>query len=316
MTAVNDRLLSVIAPAMNEQDNIPKLCAAIKAAMNSADIPYELIIVDDGSRDATWAAVCCEAQKDPNVRGISFSRNFGKESAIFAGLAEAKGACAAVIDSDLQFPPETLCEMYRLWSSGSCELVEGRKNTRQKETLTYKLFSKTFYKLLKGMSGIDLDNMCDFKLMDRCIVDTLNSLPEKQTFFRALSDWPGYRKETVPFDVADRNSGSSKFTPVKLVKLALGAISSFSAAPLQLVTGAGCVSFALAAVLSVFTLCFPFVRHANELFCWTAAILLALSGILMIGMGIVGYYMARIYEEVKGRPRWIIGRRTPGSDRT
>lgn len=311
----NGKMLSIVAPAMNEQDNISKLCAAIRAAMEGADIPYELIIVDDGSRDATWSIVCDEAKKDPRVRGISFSRNFGKESAIFAGLAESRGSCAAVIDSDLQFPPETLCEMYAIWLRGSCEIVEGRKNARQRETLTYKLFSKTFYKLLKAMSGIDLDNMCDFKLMDRCIVDMLNSLPEKQTFFRALSDWPGYRKETVPFDVADRNSGSSKFTPVRLVKLALGAISSFSAAPLQLVTGAGCASLVLSAILSIFTVCFPFAQHGNELFCWTAAILLALSGILMIAMGVIGYYMARIYEEVKGRPKWIVGKRTDNTDR-
>ncbi|MBR4940706.1 MAG: glycosyltransferase family 2 protein [Clostridia bacterium] len=302
-------MLSVIAPAMNEQDNIARLCEAIKNVMEGANIPYELIIVDDGSRDTTWQIVCDEAEKDERVRGISFSRNFGKESAIFAGLSEARGACAAIIDSDLQFPPETLCQMYKKWQSGDFEIVEGRKNARQKETLTYKLFSKTFYKLLKAMSGIDLDNMCDFKLMDRCIVDDLNALPEKQTFFRALSDWPGYRKTTVPFDVADRNSGTSKFTPVKLVKLALGAISSFSAAPLQLVTGCGVGAFILSAILCIFTVCFPFAQHGNELFCWTAAILLALSGILMVAMGIIGYYMARIYEEVKARPRWIVGRR-------
>lgn len=303
-------MLSVIAPAMNEQDNISRLCEAIKNVMEGAGIPYELIVVDDGSRDATWQILCEEAKKDSRVRGISFSRNFGKESAIFAGLSEAKGDCAAIIDSDLQFPPETLCAMYEKWQTGDFEIVEGRKNARQKETLTYKLFSKTFYKLLKAMSGIDLDNMCDFKLMDRCIVDDLNALPEKQTFFRALSDWPGYRKTTVPFDVADRSSGSSKFTPVKLVKLALGAISSFSAAPLQLVTGCGVGSFILSALLCIFTLCFPFADHGNELFCWAVAILLALSGILMVAMGVIGYYMARIYEEVKARPRWIVGRRT------
>ena len=309
MTSTRNGMLSVIAPAMNEQDNIARLCEAIKNVMEGANIPYELIIVDDGSRDTTWQIVCDEAEKDERVRGISFSRNFGKESAIFAGLSEARGACAAIIDSDLQFPPETLCQMYKKWQSGDFEIVEGRKNARQKETLTYKLFSKTFYKLLKAMSGIDLDNMCDFKLMDRCIVDDLNALPEKQTFFRALSDWPGYRKTTVPFDVADRNSGTSKFTPVKLVKLALGAISSFSAAPLQLVTGCGVGAFILSAILCIFTVCFPFAQHGNELFCWTAAILLALSGILMVAMGIIGYYMARIYEEVKARPRWIVGRR-------
>ena len=302
--------LSVIAPAMNEQDNISRLCAAIKEVMEAASIPYELIIVDDGSRDSTWRLVCEEAQKDLRVRGISFSRNFGKESAIFAGLSEARGDCAAIIDSDLQFPPQTLCDMYAKWQTGDFEIVEGRKNARQKETLIYKLFSKTFYKLLKAMSGIDLDNMCDFKLMDRCIVDDLNALPEKQTFFRALSDWPGYRKTTVPFDVADRNSGTSKFTPVKLVKLALGAISSFSAAPLQLVTGAGGGAFILSVLLAIFTLCFPFAEHGNELFCWAVVILLALSAILMVSLGIVGYYMARIYEEVKARPRWIIGRKT------
>ncbi len=302
--------LSVIAPAMNEQDNIQNLCTAIREKMEGANIPYELIIVDDGSRDETWNLVCQEAKKDSRVRGISFSRNFGKEGAIFAGLSEARGECAAIIDSDLQFPPETLCEMYACWQTGDFEIIEGRKNARQKETLAYKLFSKTFYKLLKAMSGIDLDNMCDFKLMDRCIVDDLNALPERQTFFRALSDWPGYRKTTVPFDVADRSSGTSKFTPVRLVKLALGAISSFSAAPLQLVTGGGVAAFILSTLLCIFTLIFPFANHSNELFCWGTAILLAISGVLMVSMGIIGYYMARIYEEVKGRPRWIIGRRT------
>ncbi len=310
METRTDGMLSVVAPAMNEQDNVPRLCAAIRSVMENAGIPYELIVVDDGSRDATWAAVLEESRKDPRVRGVSFSRNFGKESAIFAGLAEARGACAAVIDSDLQFPPETLAEMYAVWRADEADIVEGRKRARQKESLTYKLFSKTFYRLLRAMSGVDLDNMCDFKLMDRRIVDDLNAMPERQTFFRALSDWPGYRKKEVLFTVAERSSGRSKFTPVKLVRLALGAISSFSAAPLQLVTGAGCVSFLLAAALAIFTLCFPFAEHANELFCWTAVILLALAAILMIALGVVGFYLARIYEEVKGRPRWIVARRT------
>lgn len=196
-------MLSVIIPSFNENENIRRTAGTIAAVLRDAGIEYELLFVDDGSRDSTWAEICAAHEFDPCVRGLGFSRNFGKEGAIFAGLKNAAGDCAVVIDCDLQHPPELIPEMYSLWQGGA-EVVEAVKRSRGREGLFHKLFARSFYKMMKSSSGINLDGASDFKLLDRKVINALNELPERITFFRALSSWVGFATERVEFDVQPR----------------------------------------------------------------------------------------------------------------
>ena len=302
-------MLSVIIPAYNEEESIGAAAAAISGILDKAEIPYELVFVNDGSTDGTWRKIENEAAQRPFIRGLRFSRNFGKEAAIYAGLAAAKGECCAVIDADLQHPPEKLVEMYRLWEDGY-EVVEGVKASRGEEPAAYGAFAKLFYRVISAASGIDLYNASDFKLLDRKVVDILLNMQERNAFFRALSSWVGFRSVTVSYDVQERKAGTSKWSAVSLVKYALTNISSFSAAPLQLVTVFGVLMFAVSLVLSVIALYQKITGVALGGFT-TIILLQSFTGsIIMISLGIIGFYLARIYEEIKGRPRYIIAETT------
>lgn len=302
-------MLSVIIPAFNEEESIGAAAGAITGVLTAADIPYELIFVNDGSTDGTWRMIENEAAQRPFVRGLRFSRNFGKEAAIYAGLAAAKGDCCAVIDADLQHPPEKLVEMYRLWEQGY-EVVEGVKADRGREPAAYGVFAKLFYRLISAASGIDLYNASDFKLLDRKVADILVSMQERNAFFRALSSWVGFRSVTVSYDVQERKAGTSKWSAISLVKYALTNISSFSAAPLQLVTVFGVLMFAVSLILSVIALYQKITGVALGGFT-TIILLQSFTGsVIMISLGIIGFYLARIYEEIKGRPRYIIAETT------
>ena len=219
-------MISVVIPAYNEQENIPAAAERLGGILAPLD-DYELIFVDDGSKDGTWELVKQLGETDEHIRGLHFSRNFGKEGAIFAGLKAADGDCVAVIDCDLQHPPELLETMYTAWKSGA-EVVEAIKASRGKEGIVYKLFAKTFYRMMKNSSNIELDGASDYKLMDRKVVNALNEMPERLTFFRALSSWVGFRTERVEFDVAPRNAGKTKWSFRKLFKYALSSITSFT----------------------------------------------------------------------------------------
>lgn len=307
-------LLSIVVPAMNEADNIPALLRAVSTALAPQKIPYEMILVDDGSADQTWQVICAAAAADGRVRGLKLSRNFGKEGAMFAGIEDARGDCCVISDADLQFPPATIAEMYAVWQSGEADIVEAKKRTRGKEGLVYKLFTKAFYGLLRAMSGYDLNNASDFKLMDRRVVETLKTMPERQTFFRGMSSWVGYRTETVLFDVAQRNAGKSKFSPKKLVRMALSSIASFTSAPLQFITGTGVVCALLSVALGLFTIFHTFAREGVEMLCAGLSVVGFLLSLIMAALGILGYYAARIYEELKNRPRYIVSARTASGD--
>lgn len=193
-------MLSIILPAYNEEQMIPITVRTLAETMGT-EIPYELVFVDDGSRDKTWDVICAQAQENPHILGVHFSRNFGKEAAMFAGLAKATGDCCVVMDCDLQHPPEKVVEMYHLWQQGY-EVVEGVKEDRGRESAAHRFAAKSFYKLISDAAGMDMSHSSDFKLLDRKVVDTLNALPERNVFFRALSYWVGYRKATVSYCVA------------------------------------------------------------------------------------------------------------------
>lgn len=301
-------MVSIIIPAFNEQDNIANTTKVIGGIMNEANIPFEIIFVDDGSKDNTWAEIqsACETGF---VRGLKFSRNFGKEGAIFAGLNNCDGDCAVVIDCDLQHPPTLIPEMYNLWEQGY-EVVEAVKASRGKESLLYKMFAKTFYKMLKSSSDINLDHASDFKLMDRKVVDALNEMPERLTFFRALSSWVGFKTTQLEFNVAPRNAGTTKWNFKKLFRFAVSSITSFTSLPMQIVTGAGIIFLAFAIVLAINTLVNFFMGNSVAGFTTVILLLLIVGSIIMLGLGTIGYYISKIYEEIKYRPRYIVSRDT------
>lgn len=302
------KLLSVVLPAYNEEKMIEKAGIVIGQMLEEQKIPYEIVFVDDGSKDGTWSEIERTAQKDPHIAGVHFSRNFGKESAMLAGLANTKGDCCVVMDCDLQHPPETVVEMYRLWEQGY-EVVEGVKHSRGKESLAHKASAGMFYKLISKAVGIDMSRASDFKLLDRKAVDALLDMPERNAFFRALSAWIGYKTTSVEFDVREREEGESKWSTKSLIRYAITNIVSFSSAPMQFVTGAGVFVFFLAVILGIQTLIHYFTGNAVEGFTTVILLLLLIGSILMISLGIIGYYISKIYEEVKGRPRYLISRK-------
>ncbi len=301
-------MLSVIIPAYNEEQNIALAAETLQKLFESENISYEIVFVDDGSRDKTYLEICKASEKNENVKGVSFSRNFGKESAIFAGLGEAAGECAVIFDCDLQFPPSKIVEMYRLWEKGY-EVVEGVKSDRGGGSAMYNLFAKSFYKIMSKFVGVDMQSTSDFKLVDRKVIDALLSLPERNTFFRALSFWSGFNSTQIEFKVEKRANGTSKWNLTKLTKYAVSNITSFTTAPLQFITVIGAVLLCFMAVLAVETLVRYICGFSAEGFTTVILLLLLIGGSLMMALGIIGYYIARIYEEVKGRPRYIISKR-------
>ncbi len=305
-------MLSVIIPAFNEHENISNTASVISEILDAEGIAFEIIFVDDGSSDSTWGDIRSLTDCG-KVRGVRFSRNFGKESAIFAGLSAANGDCAVVIDCDLQHPPELIPKMYRLWEGGA-EIVEAVKSSRGKEGLLYKLFAKSFYRLMKASSGINLDGASDFRLMDRKVIDALCELPERVTFFRALSGWVGFNTEKVEFDVQPRKAGKSKWSFKKLFIFAVNSVTSFTSFPLQIITFVGVMFGIFALILGVQTLVNYFLGKSAEGFSTVILLLLVTGACLMVGIGIIGLYLSKIYEEVRRRPRYIIAERADPSE--
>ncbi len=298
-------MLSIIIPAYNEQENIENTAKVIGGIMAENSIEAEIIFVDDGSKDNTWQIIEELSRKNNCIRGLKFSRNFGKEGAIFAGLKACDGDCAVVIDCDLQHPPTIIPEMYSLWQQGF-EVVEAVKSSRGKESLIYKMFAKSFYRIMKNSSNVNLDRASDFKLMDRKAIDALNEMPERLTFFRALSSWVGFKTAQVEFEVAPRNAGTTKWNFRKLMKFALNNITSFTNFPMQIITALGVIFFIFAVVMGIQTLIQFFSGNSLEGFTTAYMLILLSASFIMIGLGIIGYYMSKIYEEIKFRPRYIV----------
>ena len=298
-------MLSVILPAYNEEQMIAAAAETVTGILDEAGIAHELLFVDDGSRDATWAEIQRASQRDARIVGVHFSRNFGKEAAMFAGLEQARGDCCVVIDCDLQHPPEKIVEMYRLWEQGY-EVVEGIKEDRGTETGLHRFAANSFYAIISRATGLDMASSSDFKLLDRKVVDTLNRMPERNVFFRALSFWVGFKKAEVRYAVRERTAGESKWSTRALIRYAINNIGSFSSAPLQIVTLLGLIMLAVALVFGIIALVQKIMGNALGGFTTVILLVLLIGSLIMISLGIIGYYVARIYEEIKGRPRFII----------
>jgi dolichol-phosphate mannosyltransferase len=298
--------VSIIIPAYNEETQIVENVQAIKNNLDTIGIEYEFIIVDDGSKDNTWQELKKLCQNSPKMTILRLSRNFGKESAICAGLEASINHSVIVMDCDLQHPPELLPKMIRLWQEEGFDIVECVKTSRGRESLINRVGAHLFYDLLNKLSGIDLSEASDFKLLDKKVVVALKEMREYHTFFRGMSSWVGFKKVSIPFDVPERSHGTSKWSFFKRTKLAINAITSFTSIPMQIVTFLGVVFFTGSIALGVQTLFMKFKGVAFSGFTTVILLLLIIGSTLMISLGIIGTYISKIYDEVKQRPRYVI----------
>lgn len=303
-----DKLLSVIIPAFNEERLIGRAALAVSEVLGRAGIKYELIFVDDGSRDATWEMIERTCAEDARVRGVGFSRNFGKDRAIFAGLSRARGDAAVVMDCDLQHPPELICDMYKLWQEG-WEVVRGKKRERTGESFFHRLAAAFFDRLISRAVGADMGCSSDFILMDRKAVDALLSFGEEEVFFRGLAAFVGFRSTTLEFTVADRVDGVSKWSLKSLVRYALLNITSFSTTPLTVSGAAGFLTLLTAFVLALGLI---ISGGARGWFIAAAVAIAAAVGVLLVCLCVLGYYVGRLYRNAQGRPRYVISRECGG----
>ena len=302
-----DKTLSVVLPAYNEEQMIEKTANVITGLLRKENIPYEIVFVNDGSSDDTWEKIKQIREKDMHIKGVCFSRNFGKEAAVSAGLAQADGACVAVMDCDLQHPPVKIVEMYNLWLEGY-EVVEAVKRSRGNESFIHSFMARTFYSIISKAVNIDMMNASDFKLLDRKAVLALINIREKGAFFRALSSWIGFKTTQIEFDVQERTEGTSKWSTWSLFKYALTNITSFSSAPMQIVTILGVVLFVLSLILFIEAFV-TWIKH-QALPGFTTVIMFQAfsSSVIMISLGVIGFYISRIFDEVKGRPNYIVSK--------
>lgn len=297
--------ISVIIPFYNERLQIPLTLDSVSAVLEETGETFEILAIDDGSEDKSVEVMIEEAKSRPYLRVLSLSRNFGKEAALCAGLDEAKGEAVIVMDGDLQHPPSYIPEMIRLWREGY-KVVEGVKSFRGKESRFSKGKANFFYKLFARFSGYNLTNASDFKLLDRQVVDEWTKLRERDTFFRALSAWLGFKRTTFPFEVAERTTGDSKWGGLKLIKLSINAITSFSARPIYAIAMVGMILLLLFFILGIQTLVTYFLGRSIVGFTTVILLQLLIGGGTLFSLGLIGIYIGRIFDEVKDRPRYII----------
>ncbi len=302
-------MLSVVVPVFNEEDGIPELHRRLGSALRGLDLPSEIVFVNDGSRDRSADLLDAAAAADPAVVVVHLSRNFGHQAAVAAGLMQSRGQAVVVLDADLQDPPEVIPELLAQWRAGN-QIVYGQRIKRRGDPLTKRALAWMYYRVVRDLASVDLPTDAgDFCLMDRAVVDVLNGMPERNRYIRGLRAWVGFRQTAVPFERAERFAGERKYSFRHSLRLAMNGIFSLSRAPLQVATwfgfGISAVSFALAVwyIVQKVTVGFPVQGWAS-----TIVIVLFLGGVQLITIGLLGEYLGRIYDEVKQRPLFIVGR--------
>lgn len=299
-------LCSIIIPIYKESGYFSQVFVKLHTIVESLGISYEFIIVDDGSPDDSWRVIQNLVEQYPSITAVRLSRNFGKENALCAGLEIARGDAAIVMDGDLQHPPELIPQMIRIWQQSGVDVVEAVKVSRGRESIINKIGSKLFYAIFNYLSGYNLKGASDYKLLDRKVINAWLQMPERNLFFRGMTSWLGFRRATIPFEVPARFGGQSAWSTIKLVGLAFTGLTAFSSIPLYLTTVVGCLFLIPAIGLGLQTLYLKFTGRAVDGFATVILLLLIIGGLLMIALGTIGLYLARIYEEVKGRPRYLI----------
>ncbi len=304
--------VSLVIPMYYEEE-VAKECynRVTKVLSSLQNYTYEIVFINDGSKDKTLEILEEIARKDTNVKIISFARNFGHQCAVTAGLQYVTGNAIVIIDADLQDPPELIPDMLKLWENGN-EVIYGKRKTRDGESKFKLLTAKMFYQTLNALSDVDIPkDTGDFRLVDKKVVDVINSLPEHNKFLRGLFSWAGFKQTPFEYERKERFAGKTKYPLKKMLKLASDGIISFSTKPLKIVGGLGILSM----VISVFILIYAilsFIFHLHNLTAgWTSLMVTMtfLSGIILISLWMIGEYIARIYDEVKGRPQYIIDKK-------
>lgn len=304
------KLVSLIVPCYNEEEALPIFYRETVKVLEGMDVDYELLIVDDGSKDRTYEVALELAEKDDHVKYISFSRNFGKEAAMYAGFCNAKGDYVAVMDADMQDPPSLLPQMYAILEEGKYDSVATRRVTRKGESKLRSFFAKLFYKIINMISDADIvDGARDFRLMRREMVDAIVSISEYNRFSKGIFGWIGFRTYWLPFENVERVAGKTKWSFWGLVKYAISGIINFSEFPLDVASGFGI----LMTIISFVMLVFIIVRKllfGDPVAGWasTMCVIIFIGGIQLLCLGIMGQYIGKTYMETKNRPQYIVAR--------
>ena len=306
----NSPTLSCVIPCLNEVENLQVLVPRLLALLPDLVAEFEIILVDDGSTDATAQWACELAATEPSLVYLQLSRNFGKEAALTAGMEAARGEVVVSMDADLQHPPELIPQMLERWRQGA-EMVYAVRADRQDETRFKRWGTRLFYRLMRTSGGLEVPRDAgDFRLIDRCVVDALLQLPERDRFMKGLFAWVGYSAEPILYDPPKRLHGSSRFDPVRLFRLAVDGITAFTTWPLRLMSLTGLLlsmaSFAYGLVIII-----SHLLWGDPVQGWTTLItvILFFAGVQLIAVGVLGEYIARIFSEVKGRPVYLVRRR-------
>lgn len=303
-----EKLLSLVVPAFNEEEAMEQSFERTYRAMSSIGYPFEIIYIDDGSRDRTWEIISRLAREHEEVKALRFSRNFGHQLAVTAGMDEAKGDAVIIMDADLQDPPEVIANMVKAWEQGA-DIAYGKRMHRKGETAAKKLTAWCYYRLLNFMSAypIPLDTG-DFRLLDKAVADEFKVLREHNRFLRGMSAWLGYNAVPVEYVREERCAGKTKYTLKKMLRLAADGIFGFSSRPLTLIGWAGLAVLCIALLGLIATIACAAVTGVPG-WLWAVCALVLLDGVILCAMGVQGAYTQRIYDEVKGRPLYIIKER-------
>lgn len=301
-------VISLVAPAYNEAKNLVAFIAAVSKVLDAIGEPWEIVFVDDGSRDDTLGMLLAARSTEPRIKVVALARNFGKDVALTAGLHHARGRAVIPIDCDLQHPPELIPEMVTRWRGGA-DMVIGVRSKRTEESFLRRSMSQAYYALMRRMNDVRIPpNAGDFRLLDRKIVDVINAMPERTRFMKGIFAWPGFKTETVEFQANVRAGGQSSWSLFKLWRFALDGLFSFSTVPLKVWTYIGGLSAIGAFIYLVITLVQKLVWGiAAPGYASLLIVMLFFNSLLLLSNGIQGEYIARIFEEVKGRPLFVVG---------
>ncbi|MDR0267988.1 glycosyltransferase family 2 protein [Paenibacillus sp.] len=305
---MNDKCVSVVVPAYNEEEVIQQCYDALTNVMLDTNYTYELVFVNDGSKDRTLSILNELARQDEHVRIVNFARNFGHQAAVTAGINQAKGDCVVIIDADLQDPPQVIHDMLEKWEEGY-DVVYGKRRKRKGETIFKLVSASLFYRFLQRMSDTEIPrDTGDFRLIDRKIVHVFNRMTERNKFIRGIVSWIGFSQTYVEYERDERVAGETKYPLRKMIAFASDGIFSFSSKPLKLITRMGMLTVVLAFGVLIYSLCAKLFHLPEVAQGWTSIMtaITLFSGVQMLSLGIIGEYIARIYDESKNRPQYIV----------
>jgi glycosyltransferase involved in cell wall biosynthesis len=304
----NDPVVSMVVPLFNEAGNVEPLAGALEAQLNKLDFEWEVILVDDGSSDATWEEIGRAVEASPRFRGLSFTRNFGKDKALLAGMSHARGQAIVTMDGDLQHPPAAIGELVAAWRQGH-RIVHTRRHTAEGTSLFRRLTSRLFYRIFSALSGIALSaGSSDFRLVDREVMGALDQMRDSGSFLRGLMQWTGYESTTVDYQAQERHTGESKYPKFGLIGVAGNAILSFSVIPLKMGIWVGLFTSFLAVIEIIYVVNRYLAGATVPGWASLACIISFMFGVLFILVGIIGAYIGHIFEIVKNRPPYLIER--------